>query len=430
MKKWLCILLSVLLLTLIFSGCKGASPEKLHEAKDKKESVSEQASKEAPDTTVQPLTAEVGSYLTYGVYEQDNDTANGQESIEWLVLDQSDSCYLLLSRYALDAKPYHNKKEAVSKQTSSLEEWVRTTFTQTAFTPEEQAHIVDGDEGHYFFNSDAFLLSKEQALQYFPDDASRICSATAYAQAQGSYMENNVCGWWLSLDGGTTATSAPRVTIHGNIREDESSEGGVERTDFSVRPAIWLKADGLLSGEVPAAETERSRILKMTDAEFQNQYYNPAIGYRDILIGNYYQFLTLDDTDVIYPHGNNAGEYGFIRVNDTRITGLDSLLKTAQTHLSQNYIGQLMQNNIRAPFEDGGSLYVSESCLYGQMDVPEIPTFKITSDSADKISVHVDVYYDIIDPRTGEQDYADEIVMEMICENGRWVFDNIRYLSE
>ena len=56
------------------------------------------------------LYKKVGSIVTFGQYEQDNNTGNGPEEIEWIVLDVQDGKSLLLSRYGLDAKPYNTPK--------------------------------------------------------------------------------------------------------------------------------------------------------------------------------------------------------------------------------------------------------------------------------------------------------------------------------
>lgn len=45
--------------------------------------------------------AEVGDIFKFGSYEQDNDTSNGKEDIEWLVLEVKDGKALLISKYAL-----------------------------------------------------------------------------------------------------------------------------------------------------------------------------------------------------------------------------------------------------------------------------------------------------------------------------------------
>ena len=46
-----------------------------------------------------------GGYVTMGRYEQDGKKINGREDIEWVVLDEKDGKWLLVSRYALDCRP-------------------------------------------------------------------------------------------------------------------------------------------------------------------------------------------------------------------------------------------------------------------------------------------------------------------------------------
>ena len=46
--------------------------------------------------------------VTFGSYEQDNNSENGSEPIEWLMLEQKDGKALLVSRYGLDALPFHD----------------------------------------------------------------------------------------------------------------------------------------------------------------------------------------------------------------------------------------------------------------------------------------------------------------------------------
>lgn len=45
-------------------------------------------------------TISVGSYITFGSYEQDDDITNGKEPIEWLVLAKKNNRMLVISRYA------------------------------------------------------------------------------------------------------------------------------------------------------------------------------------------------------------------------------------------------------------------------------------------------------------------------------------------
>lgn len=48
----------------------------------------------------------VGSSIYFGQYEQDNNSGNGPEPIEWIVLDIQDDRALLISKYGLDIQPY------------------------------------------------------------------------------------------------------------------------------------------------------------------------------------------------------------------------------------------------------------------------------------------------------------------------------------
>lgn len=67
-----------------------------------------------------PTAATVGSIIKFGKYEQDNDTSNGKEDIEWLVLAKENSNVLLISKKALDCKPYHSSYDSISWKECSL----------------------------------------------------------------------------------------------------------------------------------------------------------------------------------------------------------------------------------------------------------------------------------------------------------------------
>lgn len=85
----------------------------------------------------------VGDIMTYGHYEQGNDLDNGLEPVEWTMLDVQDGWALLLSRYALDAKPYHEAREddtwksygVVYWDTCTLRAWLNGEFLEATFKP-------------------------------------------------------------------------------------------------------------------------------------------------------------------------------------------------------------------------------------------------------------------------------------------------------
>ena len=82
--------------------------------------------------------AEVGGYISFGHYEQDNDLENGKEAIEWLVLAKEGDRILVISKYALDCQPYNAVLEKVTWETCTLRKWLNDDFLYTAFSEEEQ----------------------------------------------------------------------------------------------------------------------------------------------------------------------------------------------------------------------------------------------------------------------------------------------------
>ncbi|MBQ7956295.1 MAG: hypothetical protein IJ282_11205 [Lachnospiraceae bacterium] len=97
----------------------------------------------------------VGDEFTLGTYEQDNNLENGAEDIEWIVLEKdSDGTYLCISKYILDARPFNtNQVEIVNNWgTSSLREWLNSTFFDTAFSEKDAENLVEMKTSYISFN--------------------------------------------------------------------------------------------------------------------------------------------------------------------------------------------------------------------------------------------------------------------------------------
>ena len=166
---------------------------------------------------------EIGDVVSFGSYEQDNNAENGTEPIEWIVLDvQADGSLVLISRYALDAKPYHESYSGVSWETCMLRRWLNEDFFDAAFSAEEQAKIRtvtlvnEGNPGYRSKGGNdtddkVWLLSineatgrsgEDKAYSYFKLDSVRTCYPTAYADAKGELaLYNGGCIWWLRSSG-------------------------------------------------------------------------------------------------------------------------------------------------------------------------------------------------------------------------------------
>ena len=199
----------------------------------------------------------VGDTLTFGEYEQDNDTSNGKEDIEWLVLAKEGNRLLLISDKALDCQQYNESWEDVTWETCSLRKWMNNTFLNEAFSTEEQKMIQstnvsadknpnwDTDPGKATTDK-VFLLSINEVNKYFASDKERMCVPTAYAIANGAYTSDSytkggaaTCWWWLRSPG-RSQSSAAGVGRGGGVL---GIGGNVSNDDGCVRPAIWIDLD-------------------------------------------------------------------------------------------------------------------------------------------------------------------------------------------
>ena len=180
--------------------------------------------------------AQVGDSVWFGAYEQDNDTSDGEEDIEWLVLAKDDDGILVISRYALDYMQYSSSTESVSWDTCSLRKWLNDTFLRGAFSEDEQNRIRD-------VIGKVFLLSTSDAYKYMGTDEARRCVPTAYAIAKGAITSssyqvdgNDTCGWWLRTPYSSNYHAAV-ITIDGAV---STLDVDIWLIYYGVRPALWI----------------------------------------------------------------------------------------------------------------------------------------------------------------------------------------------
>lgn len=196
--------------------------------------------------------AGIGSYVRFGFYEQDNNIFNSEEEIEWLVLDIKDGKILLLSKYALDCKPYNEEKSYITWESCTLRKWLNNEFLNAAFSAEEQTFISTvtvsaGENPKYSTNpgndtqDKVFLLSITEANEYFAYDSARRCQPTDYADMNGVYVGENSgnCVWWLRSPCASQDEAACAIT-DGSIYYSGLSANA---SDTAVRPAIWVAVE-------------------------------------------------------------------------------------------------------------------------------------------------------------------------------------------
>lgn len=234
--------------------------------------------------------AKKGDIITFGSYEQDANTANGREPVEWEVLYVSDDNVLVVSRYVLDCVPYNTKMKNVTWENCTLRAWLNNGFYNAAFSAEEQerimeSHVInrdnafDGTQGGSDTRDKVFCLSVDEVYRHYDFNAihdedglrsseALITEATPHASGHhvftceitnevyeemlkpDDYSEacigRTVASWWLRTSG---SASEPEIhygsdcaCIVANFGETGWDEGAYVVLDFiGVRPALRLK---------------------------------------------------------------------------------------------------------------------------------------------------------------------------------------------
>jgi hypothetical protein len=194
--------------------------------------------------------AGVGDTVFLGHYEQDGDSANGKEMIEWMVVDSSNDRILLVSKTALEIMAYDESTDKVSWEDSSIRIWLNGAFINDAFTNEEQEDILQTtllnstaseEEGAEIQKTrdKIFLLSADDLDLYFPKADSRKCVLSTQAGKSGIKTgPDGSCNWWLrSLN----------LEKNGSVQTVSGVDGSILDSSYefqnAVRPAMWIKSD-------------------------------------------------------------------------------------------------------------------------------------------------------------------------------------------
>ena len=224
--------------------------------------------------------AKPGDIVIFGTYEQDNDTSNGAEDIEWIVLDNTDGKLLVISKDILNYMRY--SETTTVWEYSDLRTWLNGEFYDLAFSDAEKDSIalsVCENPGNPYFgtsagsgtNDNVFCLSYEEAYTYFSftnwnesslsgNSQTIIASpsvwakkkklASAYAITEGYYnavlstygysatcIGVEGCDWWLRTSG-QDCDHACIVGMYGSVNASETASISVAK---GVRPAMYIQ---------------------------------------------------------------------------------------------------------------------------------------------------------------------------------------------
>lgn len=243
-------------------------------------SISDEAVEDEPEEEEIPEYAVMFEVITLGKYEQDNNTENGAEPIEWIVLEKNGNKALVISRYVLDAVPFVKGFGNADWESSTIRKWLNKEF-MGSFTEAEKARIIESfvpsreqtsiiDEAGNVITPEVpgttdkvFLFSDFELKKYLVDDPDTwgdeaYAMATTYAEAQGvwvltkdryrtlRYTEETVpsvmigSGWWWLRSQGSEAAKTKDVDTQGNIRENGHDNG---ESHDGIRPAMWITVE-------------------------------------------------------------------------------------------------------------------------------------------------------------------------------------------
>ena len=176
---------------------------------------------------------DVGDIIQFGRYEQDGRTANGKESVDWLILEIKDRKALVISKYAIEVRSYNNGdkySQDVRWDECSLREWLNEDFLTSTFNQSEISIISAAERPDRMF-----LLDVDMAKQYFLSDSDRQCQVTSYAETKGASTIDGNCWWWLE----SHEDNAMAVGYEGDICE-YGHYLHIGEDEYAVRPAMWI----------------------------------------------------------------------------------------------------------------------------------------------------------------------------------------------
>lgn len=213
-----------------------------------------------------------GDSLFLGRYPQTEDGT--PEPIEWQVLAAEEERILVLSRYLLDARPFHHESTAIRWEDCSLRSWLNTQFINAAFTAQEQEAICApepqedpaGDILWQLFGMETttstigdrvFLLSVADIQLYYPGQSELFCpGASSEYTPYAARLELAPC-WWLRssmAEWNMANIVSPVNSVGASLIAPDNCQG--------VRPAMWLHRSACSRLANPAECADESKALR------------------------------------------------------------------------------------------------------------------------------------------------------------------------
>ena len=211
----------------------------------------------------------VGDTVVFGAYEQDGNTKNGKEPLEWMILEIDGDKALLITAKVVDYVKNTDSKTVLWSK-CAVRTWMNDTFYKGAFSSADRKAIlttqVHTPENTYYLRGGCdtkdrlFSLSMEEVIQYFEtrgkigDEFITITDPRALTEAtpaalqkalkQGDCTAFDTHLSWLLRDTGDTYCMAD-VFIYGTDPDDAMLNYTGDYMWDGVRPAMWVKLSAL-----------------------------------------------------------------------------------------------------------------------------------------------------------------------------------------
>ena len=330
--------------------------------------------------------------VLFGKYEQDDDSTNGKEDIEWVVLDNSNNKMLLLSKYILDGKMFHNENEYTNWSESSTRQWLNAGFYNSAFDEEEKNSILQkensnnaidvyymtyngGEEYSYIFDTTydyVSLLSFDETIQFMGNpskDGTNIFTNKKLAAVPTKYAKKHTdidvsdeetwykgcTDWFLRTMYNNSSSALTGEVIY---IDEETIAHGSNSYYFTrgIRPVIYIDV-GLLEENKKQYMLNNKNIISVgeevvinsplpTELYWEMKFYNEAINsfkYDFSYYRNEYNsrtdyvpnFVTEANGSVVFDYGlrdlNNDNVKELIIYNNGNLIALYTLTNSWRT---------------------------------------------------------------------------------------------------
>lgn len=173
------------------------------------------------------------------------------EKIKWQVLAKKGDRMLVISKNIIECKKYNTENTGVTWENCTLRKWLNNDFYNKVFSNDEKAmiqttNVVNKDNLKYDTKAgnntkdEVFLLSIDEANQYFASADKRQCQGTSSAKSNGLYVHNNDKSFWLLRSPGFVQGCVAYVRTSGNV---DMRGNDVDDGNGGIRPAMWISLE-------------------------------------------------------------------------------------------------------------------------------------------------------------------------------------------